>query len=58
MQTIDETTQQDTPVPPSPPPCLPLRFWIAVDNGLMTLDAAKAEWARLQAAGEMFDPLG
>lgn len=56
----DRTINIETGVPAeaSPPPKMPLRFWIAVDTGLMSLDAAMAAWAVAKAAGEKFDALG
>jgi len=52
----DETIPDNTN--PPPPPRLPRRFWIMIDFGLMTIEAAKAEWAKCEADGEAFDPLG
>jgi len=40
------------------PEQMPARFWSLVDFGILSLEAAKAEWARQQAAGVKFDALG
>lgn len=53
-----ETDAQATAVEAAPPPKMPLRFWIAVDTGLMSLDQAMAAWAVAKASGENFNVLG
>lgn len=55
----DQTVETGVPTAEAPvPPKLPLRFWIAVDTGLMTQEQALVAWTVAKAAGEKFDPLG
>jgi hypothetical protein len=37
------------------PDRLPARFWALIDAGIMTEQAARVEWARREASGELFE---
>lgn len=61
MEQLQDNADQTTATPTaeaSPPPKMPLRFWIAVDTGLMSLEQAMAAWTVAKASGEKFDALG
>ena len=42
---------------PQTPPKLPLRYWIMIDNGLMTQADAVAKWEKEVANGAVYDPI-